>query len=331
MTRCRIIYPLYVEDTNRAGMIKYSWYTEDITPEHIIESIDGKVIEERENALGEIPVVRIKNLPLAGDTLGISDLQDIVPLQIEMNNKSTDVSDIINYHAAPITVIIGAKANNLEKGARKIWSGLPKDAKVQNLELQSDLGAAMNYLEFVKTAMFELAHMPEDALGKKLAVSNTSGIALHIKNQPLVEVTRNKWVTYGEGLKQINRLILKYAKLIEYPGFDLTAFEALKPTQRYWTSIEFPDPLPKDELIQMQLIAQRISLLLQSRKQALEELGETEIEERFNEIIKEAEEIQKKLGVQTVQKGEGNAKTTNTGGILNKDEKSAGGDESNGD
>jgi hypothetical protein len=324
LVRCRIIYPLYTQDPDRGGNLRYAWYIEDITTDEIVESIDGKEISRRPNELREIPVVRIKNLPLAGDVLGISDLQDIVPLQIEMNNKATDVSDIINYHAAPITVITGAKATNLEKGNRKIWSGLPKEAKVSNLELQSDLGAAMNYLEFVKTGMFELAHMPEDAFGKKLAVSNTSGIALHIKNQPIVETTHNKWITYGEGLSQINRLILKYAKLIEYPGFDLSGFEKLKPAEKYWTAIQFADPLPKDELIQMQLIAQKISLYLESRKEAMAELGETEVEEKFAEILKEAEEIKNRLG-EMVEEGEGKAKTTNTGGIVQKTEKAKGG------
>jgi hypothetical protein len=189
------------------------------------------------------------------------------------------------------------------------------------LELTSDLGAAMNYITFIKTAMFEIAHMPEDAFGKEMNISNTSGVALHIKNQPLMEQTRTKQITYGEGLKQINRLILKYASLINYPGFQKEAFQALKPLERYWTSPEFADPLPKDELIQMQLIAQKIALFLESRKDALIELGETEAAEKLQAALDEAKTIMK-AGLDP-KAGTEQAQTTNTGGIVHKSEKAA--------
>lgn len=321
MIRCRIIYPIYLEQQKSDGSIERTrvWYKEEITPKIIREYINADLIDERENSLGEIPVVRIKNLPVSGEPLGISDLTDIIPLQKELNSKTTDVSDIINYHAAPITIIFGAKASNLEKGARKIWGGLPKDAKVQNLELQTDLAASINYLNIIKNSMFELAKMPEDAFGKKMNISNTSGVALHIRNQPLIELTRTKWITYGEGIKQINRLILKYAKLIEHPSFDLEGFEALKPSQKYWTEIEFPNPLPKDELIEMQLIAQKIKLLLLSRKKALMELGVTEADKELDEILAEAQRIENLLI--NAQGGVEEAQNTNIGGIVNKDDK----------
>lgn len=324
MIACNIIYPIEVEQrkpNGNAERVKI-WYREEITPKVIREYFNGDKVDERENKLGEIPVVRIKNLPLSGSSLGISDLQDIVPLQVEFNNKATDISDIINYHAGPITIVQGAKVSNLEKGARKVWGGLPKDAKVFNLTLETDLKAATNYLELIKTAMFELAHMPEDAFGKKMNISNTSGVALHIKNQPLMEVTRTKWVTYGEGIRNVNRLILKYAKLLEYPGFNIDEFEKLSPLEKYWSQVEFPNPLPKDDLIQMQLIAQKISLLLMSRKDALIELGETEAVKKIEEILKEAKLIQELVYADTVSEGGANeALKTNIGGILDADEK----------
>lgn len=321
MVKCKIVYPIMVENVRIDGSVSYEevWYKEEITSEYIKEYMDGNLIEERENLLREIPVVRIKNLPLAGEPLGMSDLQDIIPLQKELNYKSTDISDIINYHAAPITVIIGAKGSNLEKGARKIWSGLPKDASVFNLELKGELKAASDYLDFIKTSMFELAHMPEDAFGKKLNISNTSGVALHIKNQPLMELTRSKNITYGEGIRQINKLILRYGELIDHPGLDVGKFNGLKPAERYWTKIEFPDPLPKDELIQMQLIAQKIALYLLSRKDAMAQLGETEAEEKLDKILEETMMIQDKI-YDAQSKAEESLRE-NIGGVLTRDEK----------
>jgi len=320
LVKFRVIYPLYIEKEKAGGQIvrEQSWYQEIITPDTIREYLDERFLGERENALGEIPIVRVRNLPVTGESLGMSDIDDIIPLQQELNSKTTDISDIINYHAAPITVVYGAKVSNLEKGARKVWGGLPKDGKVENLTLESDLSAALNYVDIIKTAMFELSKMPEDAFGKNMNVSNTSGVALHIRNQPLMELTRTKWITYGEGLKQINRLILKYAKLIEHPELDINKFNALKPNEKYWTEIEFPNPLPKDELIEMQLIAQKLKLMLKTRKDALVELGETEPSEKLQEILEETTKIESILA--QVDELADDALNTNLGGIVHQDE-----------
>lgn len=285
----KIIYPITVYEKNEAKQV---WYREDITNHEIIEYLDDKVVKRRKNDLGTVYVVRIKNLIVANQSLGKSDLQDIIPLQKEFNEKTTDVSDIINYHASPITLVYGAKTNNLEKGARKIWGGLPKDAKVENLELKTDLSASMNYISLVKNAMFEIASMPEDALGAKTATSNTSGIALHIKNQPLIDTNNHKIITYGEGIEAINRLILRIADIYELEDFDFNAFRKLTPLQKWTTEVEFPNPLPKDELLQMQLIAQKINQNLMTRIDALRELGEYDAVTKLEEIKQEFVEWQ---------------------------------------
>lgn len=285
----KIIYPITIMEKNEPTQV---WYREEITKKEIVEYLDDKVTRRRKNDLGAIYVVRVKNLIVANQALGKSDLQDIVPLQKEFNEKTTDVSDIINYHASPITVIYGAKSNNLEKGARKIWGGLPKDSKVENLELKTDLSSSMNYIELIKNAMFEIASMPEDALGAKSATSNTSGIALHIKNQPLIDTNNNKRITYGTGIEEINRLILRIADVYELEGFDFTSFRKLKPEEKWFTDVVFPDPLPKDELIQMQIIAQKLTNHLITRLDALKELGEYDAATKLEEIKKEFVEWQ---------------------------------------
>jgi hypothetical protein len=317
MESFRLIYPITIEEN---GQAKQVWYREEITKKTITEYMDDKVVRRRENDLGTIYVVRIRNLIVANQSLGKSDLQDIVPLQKEFNEKTTDVSDIINYHASPITVIYGAKASNLEKGARKIWGGLPKDAKVENLELKTDLTASMNYIGLLKNAMFEIASMPEDALGAKTATSNTSGIALHIKNQPLIDTNNNKRITYGKGIEEINRLILRYADVYDLDGFDKEAFNGLTPYEKWTTDPVFPDPLPKDELIQMQIIAQKLVNNLTTRLDALKELGEYDAVTKLEEIKKEFVEWQNLMFEATPGvDGEGNAKGQPNLGGMNRD------------
>ena len=323
MMEVDVIYKILVDD---GGKMTEKWYRKNVTPEKITEYIGDRVIKRKDNILKRINIVHIRNLVLAGESFGQSDIKDLIPLNKELNDKMTDISDIINYHSAPVTIIKGARASKLERGARKIWGGLPKDSDVFNLELKSDLSAALNYLGILKTAMFEIGKIPENALGAKKSVSNTSGVALHIENQPLMETTRMKWSTYGKGIQEINSLVLQLAELLDLDDFPTEEFKKLKPRIRYASTVEFKDPLPKDELIQMQLIAQKIALNLQTRLDALKELGEHNAKEKLEEIKKELEEwndLLMEAGMAMAQTtGNANkAQQTNIGGQVGRDEK----------
>jgi hypothetical protein len=334
MERIKIIYPILQDIPGKPGQKEILWFREDIDRKEIVQYLNSEEIDRRPNDLGEIPVVRAKNILVANESLGKSDLQDIMTINREFNEKTTDVSDIINYHAAPITLIFGAKSNNLSKGANKVWGGLPKDAKVENLELKSDLASSMAYIELLKKSLFEIGNMPEDAFGASTNVSNTSGVALHIKNQPLMDLTNMKRLTYGEAIEQINRIIVKYLYLYGMNDFEKEKFDGLTPRQKWVYSTAFPSPLPKDELIQMQLIAQKLTLQLTTRIDALKELGERDAAGKLEEIKKEFVEWQSLMfetQAEYTENSNGNttlkrkgALSTNVGGIVPKFEQAGG-------
>lgn len=259
-------------------------YTEIITKDRFI-IIDGDVRYEWPNSLGFIPIVHIKNIPIANATYGLSDLNDFTGLNREYNEKATSISDIINYHQAPVTVVYGAKATSLEKGANKLWSGLPKDARVENLQLQSDLRASVDYMELLKKNMHELTNVPEATLGQMQAVSNTSGVALHVQYQPLLEQRAKKILTYGTGLEKVNRMALKIWEITNSRDFKAEMPDVKDP---YKTATTFPDPLPKDRLVLLQEIQQRMSMPypLITPPQALALLGEEDVDKMLADIDK---------------------------------------------
>ena len=198
-------------------------FTQIITPYEIVEQFHGEMPIIRPNLLGEVPVVHIRNQSIPKEYYGLPDGFDLMDPQRELNEKLTDVSDTVNYHSAPITVIYGAKAKNLERGPKQIWAGLPADARVENLKLEGDLTAAMNYVGFIKKSIHELSDIPEGSLGATQPVSNTSGVALHIQYQPLIEKTDRKKANYEPGFEQINYFILRIGQvkgLISLP-FDV--------------------------------------------------------------------------------------------------------------
>jgi hypothetical protein len=286
--------------TSLEGTRQVFTYTEILTDDIIEEYVNDELIDSRPNPLGVIPVVHIPNVPVSGSPWGLSDAHDIITINRAYNEISTDVADIINYHASPVTVIVGAKASNLEKGAKKVWGGLPKDAQVFNLEGGAQgIDGALKYLELLKRSMHELMNIPETALGQVQPISNTSGVALSIQYQPLMNRYSQKVAQYGKGLEKINELVMKTLAVKEPQTFMYNPDEdgpikegqypQLDPNDpvTYINYAQFPQPLPLDKLIVLNEIQTKLGMGLESKEGALRQLGEEFPEEKLLEIRQE--------------------------------------------
>ena len=125
-------------------------------------------------------------------------------------------------------------------------------------------------------------------------------------NLPLIERTRIKKVCSAEGLRKINKMLLSmalYHGLIEKPE-EISMRDFLNNT------VEIPETLPKDELLELQKIQQEMSLGLESRHGAMERLGKENIAQKLAEIDNEKAE----------QNGFNNdipQMNTNAGGMMN--------------
>ena len=290
--------------TSLEGTRQVFTYTEILTDDVIEEYINDELIDSRPNPLGVIPVVHVPNVRISGSPWGLSDCYDIININRAYNETATDIADIVNYHAAPVTVIIGAKASQLEKGANKVWGGLPKDAKVENLEGGAQgLKGAMEFLAMMKKSMHEMIGVPETALGQAQPISNTSGVALSIQFQPLMNRYHQKIIQYARGLERVNELILLNLAVKEPESFTWNPDEhtvPLKPGQvaqldpndplTYRSYVHFPQPLPLDKLIALNEIQSKLSLGLESKEGALRTLGEEFPAEKLSEIRQELQD-----------------------------------------
>ncbi|WP_020142220.1 phage portal protein [Terracoccus sp. 273MFTsu3.1] len=285
--------------TTADGTRQVFTYTEVMTDEAIEEYLNDELIDSRPNPLGQIPIAFTPNFRVSGSPWGLSDIGDIIGLNREFNEKASDISDIINYHAAPVTIIKGAKPGSLEKGANKVWGGLPKDAEVHNLEGMGDLAGSMGFLETLKRAMHEMTGVPESALGQMQPISNTAGVALAIMFQPMMQRWNHKKLTYGALLKKINRLALETLFLMEPntlyydPQTDGIIQEgqpeAIDPRDPlvFEHNIEWAPPLPVDALLKLQEMQMKMAMGLESKRGAIRELGNAFPDEKQQEIFEE--------------------------------------------
>jgi hypothetical protein len=277
-------------------------YTELIRADIIREFVNDELIDERPNVLGEIPIVHIANHPASGSPWGMSDVQDIININRQYNETATDIADIVNYHAAPITVVIGAKPSQLEKGTNRVWSIGSKDVSVSNLENGVDLQWPLEVLNTLKLSMHEMTGVPESALGQSQPISNTSGVALSIQFMPLMQKFDLKKIQYGKGLQKINEFALRTLFYFEpeatlyNPDTEGIIQEgqplALDPRDPlvYFSDIDWPSPLPVDKLIKLNEISAMMNLDLESRRGALKQMGEQFPDEKLQEIYDELHE-----------------------------------------
>jgi len=285
--------------TSAEGTRQVYTFTEILTDENIQQFINDELIDEYENVIGSVPVVHIANVSISSSPWGQSDIWDVIPLNRELNEKMTEVSDIINYHAAPVTIITGAKASQLERGPKKVWAGLPKDANVFNLESRGEMAGALEYINFIKRTMHEITGIPEAALGQFQPVSNTSGVALAIQYQPLMNRYQMKKIHFTKGLERINELVIRTAAMFRPEMLVYNPQKAAKPERdnllqldpadpiTYKTTCHWPDPLPVDVLIKLNEVQAKMSLGLESKRGALRTLGEEFPNEKMEEIFEE--------------------------------------------
>jgi hypothetical protein len=285
--------------TSAEGTRQVYTFTEILTDEMVQQFINDELIDEYQNAIGSVPVVHIPNVSISSSPWGQSDIWDIIPLNRELNEKMVEVSDIINYHAAPVTIITGAKASQLERGPKKVWAGLPKDAQVFNLESRGEMAGALEYIQFLKRVMHEITGIPETALGQFQPVSNTSGVALAIQYQPLMNRYSMKKTHFTKGLERVNELVIRTAAIFRPEMLVYNPLRAARPERdhltqldpadpiTYKTTIHWPEPLPVDVLIKLNEVQAKMGLGLESKRGALRILGEEFPNEKMEEIFEE--------------------------------------------
>jgi hypothetical protein len=156
--------------------------------------------------------------------------------------------------------------------------------------------------------MHEMMNVPETALGQVQPISNTSGVALSIQFQPLMNRWSQKVAQYGAGIEAINELIILHLAIKEPETFMYNPEEdgpikegqmtQLDPNDSltYQNYVQFPSPLPLDKLIILNEVQTKLGMGLESKEGALRSLGEEFPEEKLQEIRQELMEDAKSDG-----------------------------------
>ena len=300
MSSCRIVTVVHEnnEDGGEPNKVVYTtvYYTD------VIQYFkNSTMIESVPNVLGEIPIVHIQNQPLSGECHGVSDIEDILGLQDQINDKVSSIASVIHYHGSPLTLAYGIKKSQIAIGENRILF-LPKKTSgvdVSNLDRQGNIRESVDFLNLLKEYSHEMSSVPEASLGKMQPISNTSGVALHMQYQPIVHIVNRKKTTYGPGFVEMTRIGLKMYMLYNpnvSEGFARIRIgssiknadndiESMYPqgtmlrvsvTPSDWRAanlkVEWPEILPKDTLMELEMARSVQSMGLVSDRLILEKI-----------------------------------------------------------
>lgn len=205
------------------------------------------------------PIADCQNLPLANEYYGMSDLDGGVLKLLEgLTFVASNLNRVVRINAHPQTWASGLVGTDpIDRDPERIIK-LPDGAELHNLEGIGSLEIAVRWFGELKGLWHEAARLPEVATGKLDKTGGTlSGRALAILYGPLVELTDDKRLTYGELILDLGERLLKLG------GFDLEGLEL---------ELIWPEVVPQDAKEEAEILTAEVALGV-STDTALRKLG----------------------------------------------------------
>jgi hypothetical protein len=227
---------------------------------------NGDLIAEGDNPLGVIPVVHVQNVAQPYYYEGLSDVEQLIGLQDELNTRLSDRASRVTFQAFKMYLakgIEGGSDKTISPG--RMWFTDNPDASIEQFGGDSAAPSEDIHIAEIREAMDKVSGVTPVVAGvlKNKLGNLTSGVALKMTFMGMLSKTARKQNTYGEGLRQIIKLVLE---TLDRCGVYATTIEERE------VEVVFPNPLPEDAMEQLQE-AQIKKELGVSREQILSELG----------------------------------------------------------
>ncbi|KKN34195.1 hypothetical protein LCGC14_0796030, partial [marine sediment metagenome] len=199
-----------------------------------------ELVAEGENPLGIVPVVHVQNIAQPYFYEGISDVGQLMPLQDELNTRLSDRASRITFGAFKMYLakgIEGVEDKPVSPG--RMWCTDNPDATIEEFGGDSSVPSEDKHINEIREAMDKISGVTPVVAGvlKNKLGNLTSGVALKMTYMGMLARTTRKQFTYGEGVKEICRLVLH--------TLDVCGVYRTKPSEREF-EVRFANPLPEN-------------------------------------------------------------------------------------
>jgi hypothetical protein len=231
------------------------------------------------NPYGWVPFVHVPNLQPPNQFWGVSDLQDVIAINRELDERLSDQADVIRYHADPPTVFKGVTDHSdLAVGPGTVWD-IPADATVELLEWKGQPPAVQEHIQRIKQALYEISETPQTAFGDSGRL--LSGVALETELRPIVQKTFRRRVFWTRALRARNRMILRLAEQYGVGGARPGEYAP------YRSRVIWPPMLPRDDQLEVRNQIGLVGAGLRSHRTAMDALGTESPEEELGRILED--------------------------------------------
>jgi hypothetical protein len=165
------------------------------------------------------PISHTKNLPCAGHVYGMSDIEAVIDLQDKYNASQSDINVILGNNAFPLRYTSGGKLPRvtLKDGSQvvdispsKIIEFTDKDAKMNTVEMQSDLSSSRSFASDIRRDIFDIAQTV-DAETLRQNASSITNFGLRVMYKDELAKNATKQMLYGALLCEVNQHLLTMA------------------------------------------------------------------------------------------------------------------------
>jgi hypothetical protein len=257
------------------------------TPTELEVSVARTTTRRGANPYGFIPFVHVPNLPLANDSWGQSDLVDVIPINREIDERVSDVADVIRFHADPPIVFRGVTEHaDLAVGPGTVWD-VPSDADVKLLEWHGQPIAVGEHIERLYRTLYEVSETPRTSFGDSGRL--LSGVALETELRPIVQRTLRKRVWWTRALRRRSSMVLELAR-------RLGGRAAIGGVEDHRIRVLWPPMLPQDDEVEVQDQVRLVAAGLRSHRSAMDALGTESPEEELARVQADRAALDERAG-----------------------------------
>ncbi len=250
---------------NSAGRVQ-TYITEIISPHFRQLYDDGELVEQNENPLGIIPVVHIQNIAQPCYYEGLSDVEPLVPLQDELNTRLSDRANRITMQSFKMYLAKGIEVgHDWEIMPGRMWCTDNEQAQICEFGGDASAPGEDTHIQEIREALDKVSGVTPVVAGvirSKLG-HLTSAVAMKMTLMGTLAKTQRKRLTYGEGIKQICRIVLT--------ALDKSGVYKTSPMERE-VEVRFPNPLPEEPAEKIAEAKMKLELGI-CKEKVLEELG----------------------------------------------------------
>jgi len=225
-----------------------------------------ELVSEGANVLGVVPVVHIQNVAQPYFYEGQSDVEQLSCLQDELNTRLSDRANRITLQSFKMYLAKGIEGfGDRAVSPGRMWSTDNPDASIEQFGGDGKTPSEDMHIAEIREAMDKVSGVTPVVAGvlKNKLGNLTSGVALKMTFMGMLSKTSRKQLTYGEGLRQVVRLVLH---VLDVCGIYHTEEEERE------VEVVFPYPLPEDMKEKLQEAQMKKELGI-SEEKLLSELG----------------------------------------------------------